>query len=109
DAGIPGVLTNITILNNVIRYGDWGTAPHRGGGLQASEFQHAIFGNNVVVMDPSQGLRLRQCPSGLLPTPPPQEDCDHPPFFFPPRIPTIPSVSTFSRPAISAPGSTTVT
>jgi hypothetical protein len=90
DAGIPGVLTNITILNNVIRYGDWGTALHRGGGLQASEFQHAIFGNNVVVMDPSQGLRLRQCPSGFLPTPPPQEDCDHAPFFPPPPNPNYP-------------------
>jgi hypothetical protein len=67
--------TNLTVLNNIIRYADWGERPAFGdGGLYYSDIQHAVFGNNIVALGTSSSLRVRSCPSGSIPAPP--GDCD---------------------------------
>jgi predicted ThiF/HesA family dinucleotide-utilizing enzyme len=68
--------TNLTVLNNIIRYADWGERPAFGdGGLYCSDIQHAVFGNNLVALGTPGSLRVRGCPSGTIYPPP--GDCDH--------------------------------
>jgi hypothetical protein len=68
--------TNLTVLNNIIRYSDWNERATLGdGGLYYSDIQHAVFGNNVVALGTSSSLRVRGCPSGSIPSLP--GDCDH--------------------------------
>jgi hypothetical protein len=79
SVGPGGTVTNVTCLNNLIRYQDWTTPSWRPGvGLLYSDIQHAVFGNNVVVLDALRTLRVRPCPSGFIPPEVPPEDCDHP-------------------------------
>jgi hypothetical protein len=79
-AGPPsGTVTNITALNNIIRYPGWTPRPFSPDwGLFYSDIQHAVFGNNVVALGNSSPLRVRQCPIGVMPGAPFVEDCDHP-------------------------------
>lgn len=68
--------TNLTVLNNIIRYSDWGIRPAaHDGGIAYSDIQHAVFGNNIVVMGTAFPLSVRECPSGSIPPPP--GDCEH--------------------------------
>jgi hypothetical protein len=96
-AGPTGGTTNVTVLNNIIRYADWNPRPFNpDGGLYFSDIQHAVFGNNVVALGTSNSLRVRACPSGFIPPPDPVQDCDHfivdPPVApsYPPCLDTLP-------------------
>ena len=87
--GTNGTVTNVTVLNNIIRYPDWVTQPTRPeGGLVYSDMQHAIFGNNVIALDTANALRIRQCPAGFIPAPTPILDCNV-------QDPGPPGVSTY--------------
>jgi hypothetical protein len=96
--GIPGTITNLTCLNNVVRRQDWSIDPFsQSGGLLYSDIQHAVLGNNVVALSPTRALRVRQCPSGVIPPEMPPEDCDHPnitppgPSVIPPCLDVLPA------------------
>jgi hypothetical protein len=73
DACSPGPsasITNVTMLNNVIRYRGWLPRPQGvSGGLAYSDIRHGVFGNNVIA-------RVRSCPAGLILPPDPTEDCE---------------------------------
>jgi hypothetical protein len=74
-----GTVTNITALNNIIRYPDWVPRPFSQDlGLFYSDIHHAVFGNNLIALGNPSALRVRQCPSGVMPGAPFEEDCDHP-------------------------------
>jgi hypothetical protein len=74
--GSTASTTNLTVLNNIIRYADWAPRPtFADGGLYYSDIQHAVFGNNIVALGTASSLRMRDCPSGWIPAPP--GDCDH--------------------------------
>ncbi len=74
-----GTVTNITALNNIIRYPGWAPRPFSPDwGLFYSDIQHAVFGNNVVALGNASALRVRHCPIGVMPGAPFVEDCDHP-------------------------------
>jgi hypothetical protein len=90
DPGPSASITNVTALNNIIRYADWAPRPLSiDGGILYSDIQHAVFGNNLVILGNKQLLRLRHCPSGLILPPPPTEDCDGQ-IFVPPGEATRP-------------------
>ncbi len=73
-----GSISNLTALNNIIRYADWGVRPAGSdGGLYYSDIRHAVFANNLIVLRPSDTLEVRGCPLGASPPNPPIEDCDH--------------------------------
>jgi hypothetical protein len=75
--GPSGSITNITVLNNIIRYSDWSLRPwSTEGGLYCSDIRNAVFGNNLVTIGTANGLRLRNCPSGIIPPPPRSESCN---------------------------------
>jgi hypothetical protein len=91
SGGLSGSISNLTVLNNVIRYPDW--VQHTGArdvALHYSDIAHAIFGNNVIVQGTTNELRVRRYPAGsVIPVSPPQE-CDNffltppdPPYFLP--------------------------
>jgi hypothetical protein len=83
--GPSGSITNLTLLNNVVRYADWSVRPQlRDGGILYSDMQHATFGNNVIVLGTFSDLRVRHCPTGLIVPPEPPDDCDFP---VPPPVP----------------------
>jgi len=74
-----GTVTNITALNNIIRYPGWTPFPFSlDSGLFYSDIRHAVFGNNVIAIGNTGALRVRQCPIGVMPGEPFDEDCDHP-------------------------------
>ena len=74
-----GTVTNITMLNNIIRFPGWAARPFsQDVGLGYWDIQHAVFGNNVIALGNSSALRVRQCPNGAMPGEPPVVDCDHP-------------------------------
>jgi len=98
--GPSGSTTNVTILNNIIRYGDW--LPRPGGpdgGLYCSDIRNSVFGNNVILLGTPSALRLRPCPSGYIPPPPVTESCDpsgpiippSPGVTYPPCLDVLPS------------------
>jgi hypothetical protein len=88
--GPSGTITNFTVLNNCIRYADWVARPSGvDNGVHHSDIQHAVFGNNLLVMGHANALRVRPWPSGLIPAPRAAEDCDHP-NTTPPGNPTYP-------------------
>jgi hypothetical protein len=76
-------------LHNIIRYPGWSMQSTRfDGGLHYSDIQHAVFGNNVIVLGTFSSLRVRGCPAGLIPPPVTPEQCDQPPV--PPGEPAYP-------------------
>lgn len=77
-AGPSGTMTNVVLLNNIIRFPDWASAPGRShGGIHYGDIHHGLFANNVIALGTANHLRVRQCPTGgILPVVPPQ-DCDH--------------------------------
>ena len=93
DTCTPGpsaTITNVTLLNNLIRYPDWASRPlAQDGGLSYSDMRHAVFANNVVTLGTASSFRVRQCPSGIIPPPVQTEDCDRP-GPFPPGPVTYP-------------------
>jgi hypothetical protein len=93
SGGLSGSITNLTVLNNVIRYPDWAPRPAaRDVALHYSDIQNAVFGNNVIVQGTTNELRVRRYPAGtVIPSSPPQE-CDN--FFLTPPDPPyyVPSV-----------------
>lgn len=77
--GIPGTITNLTALNNIIRYPGWKARPGAAEqGIVYSDIQHAVFANNVIALGTDSPLRVRGYPSGGIPPETPPEDCDHP-------------------------------
>ena len=94
--GPTASITNLTVLNNVIRYAGWIPRPTlTDGGVYYSDIQQAVFGNNVVALGTTYSLRVRTCPSGLIPPPP--GDCDHfapnppPPSTYPQCLDALPA------------------
>jgi hypothetical protein len=79
SVGPSGSITNVTVLNNIVRYPGWQPRPaSRDGGILYSDMHHAVVGNNLVALGTRSDLRVRQCPAGLILPPMPFEDCDHP-------------------------------
>lgn len=93
--GLGGVVTNLLALNNTVRYPQWGPGP-TAGGLMYADIQHAVYGNNLIVLAAADALRVRPYPAGIIPDKPPPEDCDHPrlvlpgPSTVPPSLDTLP-------------------
>jgi hypothetical protein len=78
NLGPSGTVTNITLLNNIIRYADWMPRPaNPEGGLPYTNMRHALFGNNLVTIGTAYDFRVRSCPSGLIPPPEPVQDCTY--------------------------------
>ncbi len=77
--GPSGSITNVTALNNVIRYPDWQPRPAAiEGGFAYGDIRHAVYGNNVIALGTVNALRVRPCPVGAIYPPGPVADCDHP-------------------------------
>jgi len=75
--GTSASITNVAILNNVIRYADWMPRPTSpDGGLYYSDIHHAVFGNNVIALGTRNSLRVRHYPAGIIFPPSPTEDCE---------------------------------
>ena len=90
EPGTSGSITNVTALNNVIRYADWmPRASSQDGGLFYSDIQHAVFANNVIALGTPNALRVRPYPAGVILPPRPTEDCEGN-GFTPPQIVTYP-------------------
>lgn len=78
SGGPGGTITNAVALGNVVRYADWAPRPAATeGGFWYSNIRNAVYANNVVALGTVNGLRLRQCPAGSIPSPV-VEDCDTP-------------------------------
>ncbi len=72
-------ITNVTFLDNIVRYADWATRPATtDGGIHYSDIQNAVFGNNLIVLGGLRDLRVRQCNTPpAAPSPAPMEpDCN---------------------------------
>jgi hypothetical protein len=94
--GQTATATNVTVLNNIIRYPDWAARPTSpDGGIYYSDIHHAVFGNNVVALGTAYSVRVRDCPAGLVP--PPLGDCEQfapfppPPSTYPPCLDSLPA------------------
>ena len=91
NPGPSGTITNLTMLNNVIRYADWASRMSASdGGLSYTDMRHAVFGNNVITLGTANSFRVRQCPVGIIYSPGITEDCDNP-GPFPPGPVTYPA------------------
>jgi hypothetical protein len=89
--GPSGTITNVTFLNNIVRYADWLPRPaNTEGGLHYSDIGNALFINNIVHLGTRSSLRVRQCPAGWLPPPPVEPVC--------PASPTEPAPQQGSYP-----------
>ena len=74
--GTSGSITNVTALNNIVRYPDW--TPHPAnpeGGLSYSDMHQAVYGGNIIALGNASALWVRQCPVGQVVIPQPVEDC----------------------------------
>jgi hypothetical protein len=88
--GTSGSITNVTALNNIVRYPDWlPRASNQDGGLLYSDIHHAVFGNNIIALGTPNSLRVRHYPAGAIFPPPPTEDCEGN-VFTPPQVMTHP-------------------
>jgi len=68
DAGPSGSITNVTALNNIVRYPGWSLRPAKADlGFQSSDIQNAVFGNNLIALGTKDALRIRPCPAGFIP------------------------------------------
>jgi hypothetical protein len=95
--GPTSSITNLTVLNNVVRYPNWEVRPGAlDGGLMYGDIRHAVYANNIVALGISSPLRVRSYPAGLIPDVPEPEDCDHPrlvvpgPSAIPPSLDLLP-------------------
>ena len=97
--GISGSITNVAVLNNVIRYADWmpRASNPRDGGLHYSDIHHAVFGNNVIALGTPNAFWVRHYPAGVISPPPSTEDCDGN-AFTPPQVVTYPPAVDPVRP-----------
>jgi hypothetical protein len=90
DPGPSGVITNVTALNNIVRYAGWNSrSANSDGGFYHTDIHHSVMGNNLVALGTPNSLRVRHCPAGIIPPPPSTEDCDNP-VPIPPGPPTYP-------------------
>jgi hypothetical protein len=93
--GPNGSITNLTLLNNVVRYADWAAHPGRNdGGILYSDIHRATFGNNVIALGTFNDFRVRHCPLGLIIPAEPPDDCDYPELPIPGPNTTPPCVDT---------------
>ncbi len=84
DAGPSATITNVTALNNVVRYPGWTTRPlYPDGGFFHGDIHQSVMGNNLIALGTSHGLRERACPLGIIPAPDSKEDCEHPGYVAP--------------------------
>jgi hypothetical protein len=96
--GPVSMATNITVMNNIVRFAGWTLRPgNSDSGLYYSDIQNAVFGNNVIALGTYAGLRVRSCPSGLIPFVNNLEDCDHP-LVLPLPPPALPQCLDTLRP-----------
>jgi hypothetical protein len=94
SAGPSGTITNVTALNNIVRYADWAPRPAALEiGFLYSDIHHAVYGNNLVALGTADPLRVRQDPAGSIPSPTVNEDCDHPGLVQPGPSSYAPSVN----------------
>jgi hypothetical protein len=92
--GPTGAITNVTILNNIIRYPDWASRPGAPEeGLVYGDIHHAVYGNNLIALGTANALRVRQDPVGSIPAPTIPEDCDHPGLVLPGPSSSAPSLN----------------
>ncbi len=90
ETGTSGSVTNVTVLNNIVRYSDWLPRPaSQNGGIIYTDMRHAVFGNNVIALGTANSLRVRQFPAGFIPGSSSSEDCDGA-IVVPPVPPTYP-------------------
>jgi hypothetical protein len=96
--GPSGSITNVTLLNNIVRYADWIARPTVGdSGLYYTDMQNAVYGNNVIALGGVSSIRVRYYPGGQIPGTVPPEDCDHPgtgqpgPTTIPPSLDPLPA------------------
>jgi hypothetical protein len=76
-AGPSGSITNVTALNNIVRYAGWAPRPlNQDGGLLYSDIHHAVFANNILALGTAHSIRVRQYPAGIIYPPPVTEDCE---------------------------------
>jgi hypothetical protein len=75
--GPSGSITNVTALNNIVRYAGWIHRPlNQDGGLFYSDIHHAVFANNIIALGTSNSLRVRHYPAGIIYPPGVTEDCE---------------------------------
>lgn len=75
--GPSGTIRALIAVNNIVRFPDWTSTQYGSSvGVFYTDIQHGVFVNNVVALASSSGLRVRQCPAGVIYPPPPKEDCD---------------------------------
>jgi hypothetical protein len=76
--GPSGTIENVTALDNIIRYADWGLRPSvPDGGIFYTDISHGVIGNNVIALGTPHELRVRHFPAGVIFPPQPVEDCDY--------------------------------
>lgn len=88
--GESGSITNVTAVNNLVRYADW--QPRWGGregGFLYSDIHHGVYANNVVALGTFNGLRVRHCPAGSFREPDPPQLCA--PHLSPALTPGLPN------------------
>jgi hypothetical protein len=95
--GASGSTTNVAIIGNTMRFQDWTLRQGASdGGLYCSDIHNALFANNIIALGTANTLRLRNCPSGIIPPPPPIPMCDGPPLStpgttYPPCLDVLPA------------------
>ena len=100
DPGTNGWVTNLTALDNIIRYADWSLQPAKSDiGLMYTDMRHVVWANNVIQLGNPNNLRVRQCPTGIIPPPKVPQNCDDPAVIIPP--PTYPACVDALRPGYS--------
>jgi hypothetical protein len=95
--GPNGRIAKLAALNNIVRHPNWlPRTPETHGGILYTDIPHSVIGNNVLALGDSHGLRVRQCPAGIIYPPPYIEDCDYLPpppggsITYPPCVDTLP-------------------
>ena len=89
--GPSGSITNVAVLNNLVRFRDWSLRPTLPkGGILAGDMHNALFGNNTIVLGSIYTLRVRSCPSGFIPPPDAVETCFSNGPIYPPAGPSYP-------------------
>jgi len=79
SAGPSGSITNVVLMQNIIRHPGWLANPYTfSGGIHCSDIQNAMLANNIITLGGLNDLRLRSCPSGIIPVTPVPESCDAP-------------------------------
>jgi hypothetical protein len=79
EPGTNGWITNVTILDNIVRYADWSPRPaNADAGFMYTDMRRVVLANNVFALGTGNTLRMRACPAGIIPPPEPIQNCDQP-------------------------------